>query len=179
MLYRPTSSTAGPISAAELASSTDRAPFGGSIDGGWWPRSTALEAELPALLERMFAAGFDVTDVIYNSTRWEPAPCQLTMAGHRIHLHGNAVHDGASIQLTDSTGLKPVVMVVIPPSTEPLVAENALALAGRDGNLHRPDQIMVRAELQAEATHPAVEQAQAAVVAPTPTAPSSQPIGAR
>lgn len=150
------------------------------IDGGWWPRSGDLAAELPALLEEIFAAGFEVTDVFYNSTVWEPAPRQLTMAGHRVKLHGNTVQDAVSIQLFDSTGQKPVVVVVIPPNTEPSVAESALALAGRDGHLRRPDQVVVRAELQAQAAHPVAAHPQVPT-APTPpaTAQAPEPIATR
>jgi hypothetical protein len=159
------------------ARSADRGPL---IDGGWWPRSNDLAAELPALLEEIFPAGFDVTDVMYNHTVWEPAPPQLTVAGHRVSLHGDAAQDPASVQLFDSTGQKPVVVVVIPPNTESLVAENALALAGRDGDLHRPDQIVVRAELQAQAAHPGAAHPQVTTaVTPPAAADAAKPIAAR
>lgn len=64
---------------------------------------------------------------------------------------GDISQDEASIQLIASTGLKPVVVAVSPPGTGPLVAENALVLAGRDGDMHRPDQILPRAEMQTAA----------------------------
>jgi Family of unknown function (DUF5994) len=128
-----------------------RGPTQGSIDGGWWPRTLDLAMELPPLIEHMFAAGFDITDVSYNLDAWLPAPHHLNVSRRRVYLHGNVTQDVASIHLTDSTGLKPVVVVVIPPSTRPLVAENALALAGRDGDRHRPDQILPRAQTQTAA----------------------------
>ena len=123
----------------------------GSIDGGWWPRSLDLVAELPPLVEEVFAAGFDITDVSYNPAAWDEAPQQVTVSRRWVCLHGEVSQDAASIQLIDSTGLKPVVVVVVPPGTGPLVAENALVLAGRDGDLHRPDQILPRAEMQTAA----------------------------
>ena len=131
----------------------DRGVFHGLVDGGWWPRSLDLAAELPALLEEMFAADFDVTDVSFNLYAWQPAPSQLRVSGHRVWLHGDVTQDEASIQLIDSTGLKPVLLVVIPPGTHPLVAENALVLAGQDGDLHRPDQILARAARQTAVAH--------------------------
>jgi len=132
----------------------DRGLAQGSIDGGWWPHSLDLAAELPPLIVEMFAAGFDITDVSYNIAAWAPAPHHLRVSRRWVCLHGDTAQDSASIQLIDSTGLKPIVVVVIPPATGPLVAENALVLAGRDGDRHRPDQILPRAEMQAAAQEP-------------------------
>jgi hypothetical protein len=129
----------------------DRGLAQGFIDGGWWPRSLDLAAELPPLIEEMFAAGFDITDVSYNPTAWQPAPHHMALSRRWVCLHGDVTQDEASIQLIDSTGLKPVVVVVIPPGTGPLVAENALTMAGRDGDRHRPDQILPRAKMQTAA----------------------------
>ena len=131
--------------------SPDRGLAQGFIDGGWWPRSLDLAKELPPLIEQLFAAGFDITDVSYNVPAWPPAPHHLRVSRRWVCLHGDVTQDAASIQLIDSTGLKPVVVVVIPPGTGPLVAENALVLAGRDGDRHRPDQILPRAEMQTAA----------------------------
>jgi hypothetical protein len=147
------SSTASSLSPSDQVDFAGRGLFHGLIDGGWWPRSLDLAAELPALLGEMFAAGFDVTHVWFNVVAWEPAACQLIVSGHRVWLHGALTQDGASVRLIDRTGLKPVVVVVIPPCTDPRVAENALELAGRDGDRHRPDQILARAELQTGAAH--------------------------
>ena len=99
----------------------------------------------------MFAAGFDITDVSYNGAAWAPAPHHVQASRRWVRLHSDTTQDAASIQLIDSTGLKPVVVVVIPPDTQPPVAENALELAGRDGDLHRPDQILPRAQTQTAA----------------------------
>ncbi len=129
----------------------DRGLAQGFIDGGWWPRSLDLAAELPPLIEEMFAAGFDITAVSYNITAWQPAPHHVAVSRRWVCLHGDVTQDEASIQLIDSTGLKPVVVVVIPPGTGPLVAENALVMAGRDGDRHRPDQILPRAKMQTAA----------------------------
>jgi len=129
----------------------DRGLAQGFIDGGWWPRSSDLAKELPPLLEELFAAGFDITDVSYNVTAWERAPQHVTVSRRWVRLHGDVTQDAAAIQLIDSTGLKPVVVVVIPPGTGPLVAENALILAGCDGDRHRPDQILPRARMQTAA----------------------------
>jgi hypothetical protein len=137
----------------------DRGLAQGFIDGGWWPRSLDLAKELPPLIEEIFAAGFDVTDVSYNLTAWAQAPRHVPLSRRWVCLHGDVTQDAASIQLIDSTGLKPIVVVVIPPGTKPLVAENALVLAGRDGDLHRPDQILPRAEMQTAAQEPDVPKA--------------------
>jgi hypothetical protein len=76
----------------------------------------SLASELPPLIEEIFAAGFDITDVSSNVPAWDKAPRQVAVSRRRVSFHGDVSQDAASVQLIDSTGLEALVVVVIPPS---------------------------------------------------------------
>jgi hypothetical protein len=125
------------------------ANVGGFVDGGWWPRSLDLSAELPPLLTAMWSAGYDVFRVVYNLTAWDPAPRRLTVSSRRVKLGGYRLQDKASISLVDSGGRKRIDLVVVPPQTDPVIAGRALALAGLDGDSHRAPEILASASTTA------------------------------
>lgn len=104
----------------------------GFVDGGWWPRSLDLGAELAGVLVELFAAGYDVARVLYRLQAWDPAPRELTVLGRVITLEGWPTQEAASIGL----------VVVVPPDTDPVIAEAALCLAGLDGDLHPAAEIL-------------------------------------
>jgi len=122
---------------------------GGFVDGGWWPRSLDLSAELPPLLTAMWSAGCDVFRIMYNLTAWDPAPRRLTVSGRQVKLGGYRLQDKAAISLVDSGGWKRIDLVVVPPQTDPLVAGRVLALAGLDGDLHCAAEILAHASTPA------------------------------
>src|SRR5690348_4127138 len=58
---------------------------GGFVDGGWWPRSLDLVAELPALLAAVEAAGYrEVRRVSYALTAWDGRPPRRTTMLNRV-----------------------------------------------------------------------------------------------
>ena len=74
-------------------------PVTGFVDGGWWPRSDDLAAELPELLAQMSTAGYQVRRVAYNLDAWDPAPRRLTVAGRVVRLGGTTFYDRARRKL--------------------------------------------------------------------------------
>lgn len=139
-------STFGLPARLKLRSATER---GGFVDGGWWPRSLDLGFELPTLLSEMFAFGYQVHRVSYNMNHWH-SPAKLKVDGREIRLGGFRNQSRHSISLLDNTSDAAVVswleIVVIPPDTEPDVAERALELAGRDGYRFRAPEILQQAK---------------------------------
>jgi hypothetical protein len=120
------------------------ADTGAFVDGGWWPRSLDLIAELPALLIAGEAAGYgEVRRVSFALTAWDGHPPRRSrMLDRVIKLGGFRFQDPAEISLVDSSGWKRFTLVVVPPGTEPAVARRALAMAGMNGDLHRAREIL-------------------------------------
>lgn len=124
-----------------------RRPAGGRfVDGGWWPHSLDLTVELPALVAAVEAAGYpEVRRVSYNLTGWINPPRRVTILNRVIKLGGYRTQDPATISLVDSSGWKRTDLVVIPPRTDPVTAEHAMAMAGSDDDPHRADDILAMA----------------------------------
>ena len=130
-----------------LRSATER---GGFVDGGWWPRSLDLATELPDVLLALFASGYVVHRVTYSLVGWQQPPPAITVAGRRISLGGVRNQSRSSITLVDTANTNsPTVnrlnLVVVPPDSDPWVADRALRMAGRDGLRLRPSEILVQA----------------------------------
>ncbi|MDQ2957238.1 MAG: DUF5994 family protein [Actinomycetota bacterium] len=130
-----------------MRSATER---GGFVDGGWWPRSLELASELPPVLAQLFAAGYAVHRVSYNLTGWQAPPTKMTVSGNLVTLTGFRNQSRSSITLVDtantnSATVNRLELVVVPPDTDPAIAERALRLAGQDGYRFRAAEIMEQA----------------------------------
>lgn len=114
------------------------------VDGGWWPESLDLTAELPALLRAVEAAGYsEVRRVSYALTTWDAAvPRKTAMLNRVVKLGGFRSQEPAELTLVDGSGRGRVTILVVPPDTDAAVALRALALAGTNGDQHRPREIL-------------------------------------
>jgi hypothetical protein len=114
------------------------------VDGGWWPYSLDLVAELPALLAAVEAAGYgEVRRISYALTAWSgPPPRRAAMLNRIVKLGGFHSQDPAEISLVDSGGWKRVTLAVVPPSAAPALAHRALAIAGTNDDRHHAREIL-------------------------------------
>lgn len=113
------------------------------VDGGWWPRSLDLTAELPSLVAAVEAAGYrEVHRVSYALTAWNGPPLRTAVRGRVIKLGGFRSQDPAEVALVDSSGWRRVTIAVIPPDADPAAARRALALAGTNGDRHDAREIL-------------------------------------
>ncbi len=113
-------------------------PGGMTIDGVWWPRSTSLAQELPALdVAIRTTLGAGIARFSYVLGDWEDSPRRVRAAGHLIKLgwfsHGDTP-DSVDLSLAD---YRRVILKVLPPETPAADAEafitGATVLAsGRD-----------------------------------------------
>jgi hypothetical protein len=117
----------------------------GYIDAAWWPRSLDLAAELPALLDVMWTAAREISRVTYSIAGWAPAPRRLRVEGRMVRLGGFGASDPLTIRLVDAWGSERIDILVIPPATDPEVAQRALCYASETGNPDRPETTMARA----------------------------------
>jgi hypothetical protein len=130
-LIEPPATTAAPHSRLELKPD---GPTTGSVDGAWWPRSTALAPELSALLEHLGGASGDISRVTYHRRTWDPAPRRMPGAGHRIALDGFPyATDPHTVTLIAASGRR-TTLLVVPPDADDIAAHRALATASTAGN---------------------------------------------
>lgn len=113
------------------------------VDGGWWPQSLDLPAELPALISAAEAAGYGaVRRVSYHLGGWDAAPRRAAMLARVIKLSGYRTQAAAAISLVDGSGWDHIDIVVIPPDTDRAIARRALDMAGDDNDQHRAGEIL-------------------------------------
>jgi hypothetical protein len=136
-----------PAPATPPARITFRQPIStsGFIDAAWWPYSTDLTVELPALLDVMWSAAREINRVTFSIGAWEPAPRRMQVQGRTVRLGGFKTSDPITIRLSDAWGRERVDILVIAPTTDPEVAERALELTGRSGSPHRAAELLSRA----------------------------------
>ena len=124
-----------------------RTPVTGRVDGGWWPRSRDLAAEMPALLAALAEPMGSVESVRYNLNDWTPAVCRISLDGRVVRLAGYRSQHPATVDVIGPR--QRVTLLVVPPDAAPQDAHAALTAAGRRGNT---DEVEVL--LRAPATPP-------------------------
>jgi hypothetical protein len=109
-----------------------RAHATGVVDGGWWPRSRDLAAEVPALLAVLAVRLGSVEGVSYHLDDWGPTPRRIEVGGARVRLAGYRSQHRDTIDVY-SRGQR-VTLLVVAPEASALVAGAALRAAGRRAN---------------------------------------------
>ena len=118
-----------------------RGPVTGFVDGGWWPRSRDLPAELPALLAVLAIRIGPVERVSYHLEDWGPVPRRTTVDGRRVRLAGYRSQHPATIDVL-SAGHR-VTLLVVAPETTPHTAHGVLMAAGRRANTDCIDELLL------------------------------------
>lgn len=96
------------------------------IDGAWWPRSTQLAAELPALLSSLSERVGQVVCVGYRCDGWTDTPPRIDIAGHPVQLLGFTSNEPAGVIVIGHDGHH-LTLRVIAPETSDQAARQALA----------------------------------------------------
>jgi len=117
----------------------------GHVDGGWWPWSRDLAAELPGLTGILTARLGYLTRVTYSVSAWESAPRRVEIGGHVVRLDGLLDGDGHVLSVT---GPEPhhITLLVVPPQAADAAGHRALMTASRRGNTDRPADILAASE---------------------------------
>ncbi|TQM15676.1 DUF5994 family protein [Pseudonocardia kunmingensis] len=108
------------------------APLTGRVDGGWWPRSRDLAAELPALQAVVAERLGIVESVSYHLGDWDPAARRAVVGGRSVRLAGYRAQHPATIDVLGAR--RRLTLLVVSPDTAPATAHAALAAAGSPGN---------------------------------------------
>jgi len=109
-----------------------RGPSGGQVDGGWWPRSRDLAAELPSLLAVLAVRLGRIERLTYHLTDWSPAPRKIICRGGVVRLGGYRTQPACTVNVLAEN--QRVTLLVVPPQTPPQNAHAALMAAGHRGN---------------------------------------------
>jgi uncharacterized protein DUF5994 len=121
----------------------------GYVDGGWWPRSRDLAAELPGLLAVLTVRLGPIERVSYHLTTWGPAARKIHLGGVAVRLAGDRSRNPDTVDVLgarDDTGAQPrITLLVVPPDTPAQAAHRALMAAGRRGNTERIDELLIAA----------------------------------
>ncbi|NEE02385.1 hypothetical protein G1H10_19610 [Phytoactinopolyspora halotolerans] len=98
-----------------------------TLDGAWWPRSRDLAAELPELIATLSQRGFTVARVAYHRDSWDSVSGKLPIAGRVVRLGWFRTIDAHLLSLTELRSADRLDLLVIPPTSDPLLAEQAFA----------------------------------------------------
>ncbi|QRP47916.1 DUF5994 family protein [Amycolatopsis sp. FDAARGOS 1241] len=97
----------------------------GHFDGGWWPRSTDLVAELPALSSALKQWVGPVTSVSYHLDTWGPTARKVRVGDRTVRLEGFRFTDPHTITVIGS-GSRSASLLVVPPEAPRDAARAAL-----------------------------------------------------
>jgi hypothetical protein len=108
------------------------------LDGGWWPRTTDLAAELPALVAAMGDRRGTVTYVLLSTADWDlPHPDRMPVGGRALRLGWFTSQPANLMTMICGFGHDRFDVLIVAPDTSPAAAAEALTAAG-DGNDTRP-----------------------------------------
>jgi hypothetical protein len=113
----------------------------GFVDGGWWPRTRNLTAELPALAEVLSVRLGRVTRVAFAIPAWDPAPRRITVDGAVVRLEGFRSQDKHVLYLTGTDGQR-ISLLVIPPEAGESAGHQAMMTAASRTGGDRPGEIL-------------------------------------
>jgi hypothetical protein len=114
---------------------------GGLVQGGWWPRSDQLFKELPFLLAALAPRVGPVDRVIYDETRWAPQALRMEFRGRSIILEGSSTTSTNTLSVIGK-GFGKLVLLIVPPYTNPTRAYTAVMTASKPGDLSSPDELL-------------------------------------
>ena len=109
-----------------------KAPTTGRVDGGWWPRSRDLAAELPSLLAVLAVRLGDIERVSYHLGDWDPAPRRIRCNGGVVRLEGFRSQRADTVHVLAAR--ERVTLLVVEPEASEQTAHAVLMAAGHRGN---------------------------------------------
>jgi hypothetical protein len=115
--------------------------IGGSVQGAWWPRTDQLHTQLPLLLAALSPRVGSVDRVIYDETGWAPASLRMEFRGRSIILEGSSTTSTNTLSLIGE-GFGRLVLLVVPPYTNPTRAYTTVMTASKPDDVSTPDELL-------------------------------------
>lgn len=119
-----------------------KAPPSGYVDGAWWPRSDDLPNELPDLLAVLSVRLGAITRVMYNPATWAKAPPRLLTGGRAVQLEGHGLQPVGTLEVL-GVNRKTVMLLVVPPHTDPDNAHETMMNAAAPNNASTVDDLLM------------------------------------
>jgi hypothetical protein len=113
----------------------------GLVQGAWWPRSDQLFKELPSLLAALAPRVSSVDRGIYDETRWAPQALRMKFRGRNIILEGSSTTSTNTLSVIGK-GFGRLVLLIVPPYTNPTRAYAAVMTASKPDNVSTPDELL-------------------------------------
>ncbi len=107
-----------------------KAPPAGLVDGGWWPHTADLVAELPDLLAVLSVRLGRIDRVLYNAREWPVPPRKLMTGGRAVRLDGYLRQPVDTIEVLGLDGER-LILQVISPDEQPDAAHSKLMAAAQ------------------------------------------------
>ena len=114
----------------------------GHVDGAWWPRTDDLAIELPDLLAVLSVRLGAVDRVLFNLAEWATVPRRLTTGGRAVRLDGYRRQPASTLQVLGANGGDRILLLVVPPHSEPDAAHEAMMTAAAPGNASTVDDLL-------------------------------------
>jgi hypothetical protein len=130
-----------------------KAPATGYVDGGWWPRSADLAAELPALVEVLAVRLGPIAQVAYSLDAWVTPPRRLQINGARVRLEGFHSQDAHVLHVVGMDRRR-ISLLVVPTDAAENTAHDALTTAAERGNADSPARILTAVGILSPAVSP-------------------------
>jgi hypothetical protein len=127
----PATTAEGPRQALRLRLKP-KAAATGFVDGGWWPRSRDLAAELPGLLAVLAVRLGRIERVIYHLGAEGPTVPKIRFDGGVVRLSGYRTQRPDTVEVLGARHR--ITLLVVPPETPEHDAHEALMAAGHRGN---------------------------------------------
>ncbi|MGW7535431.1 DUF5994 family protein [Amycolatopsis sp. NPDC054798] len=116
-------------------------PAAGFVDGGWWPASADLAAEVPALVAALADRIGPVWRVAFAVPAWLPAEPTLISRGRLVRLEGFRSQDPHVVHVTGGS-MRRLTLLVVPARTPLATAAIALSAAADRNSTARPEAIL-------------------------------------
>jgi len=138
-----------------------KAPTTGWVDGGWWPRSRDLAAELPGLLPVLAVRMGRIERVSYHLGEWGPPLRKISCGGGVVRLEGYRSQHADTVDVL-APGQR-LTLLVVAPEASAQTAHAVLMAAGHRGNTDDVDTLLRYRPLAADVLGAADGQWEAAL----------------
>jgi hypothetical protein len=119
------------------------------LDGGWWPRSRDLLAELPGLVNTLTPRYGRVQRIMVNDAVWHDRFRRLAVGADVVSIGWFATLESSLLIIFTDRGVR-LDLLIVPPATPSAVAQYAMEVAASSANMVRSADILKLSLARAE-----------------------------